>query len=505
MVRLLNHQQQHQSRRRRVSQCCADTVSEYGHHRCAGNLGGEATLISSQHSQDIIMASPILWQNTDHTVTLIDIARSIESAQGTLQQQCNDHLLSVQPLEAPFPSNEPKSEGARAKLASNSVDQKLHRGYAYALNDALKQVREHYEGDWCLARPSVQERPRVMKKRKLDHACILTDQTLGNRTDSPVPGIVSELPEDVLQCLARPGETADHSYHLRLHRDQTPSIDPSEAFDDNRYVANTGTTQTTLEVEQAATGSAYHFRIPPRSSFYLGDCSDARSFRTAVRHQAYETETRKNFDFILLDPPWPNRSVKRTHRTAGSTYATVATLDDLRNLLLGMDLDMLMAEDCLVGMWITNRPALRELVLGEGGVFDCWGVELTEEWVWLKTTIHGEPVTRLDALWRKPYEMLLLGRRRRASVPTPTGGEEVKRRVLISVPDLHSRKPCLKELIEPMMPDRNDYKALEVFARYLVAGWCSWGDECIKFNWEGYWKLGEDVADSANSIELLPM
>ena len=59
----------------------------------------------------------------------------------------------------------------------------------------------------------------------------------------------------------------------------------------------------------------------------------------------------------------------------------------------------------------------------------------------------------------------------------------------MSVPDLHSRKPCLKELIETLLLDANHYRALEVFARHLVAGWWSWGDECLKFNWEGNWRF----------------
>jgi N6-adenosine-specific RNA methylase IME4 len=199
----------------------------------------------------------------------------------------------------------------------------------------------------------------------------------------------------------------------------------------------------------------------------------------------------KKFDFLLLDPPWPNRSVKRTHKTAPSTYSTAESLEDIYQLLMGMDLDVLMAESCLVAMWITNKPAVRDLVLGENGIFDCWGVELVEEWVWLKTTVHGEPVTPIDSVWRKPYEVLLLGRKsKQYAAPfedAPRVHSLISRKVLMSVPDLHSRKPCLKELIEPYIVDRNSYRALEIFARHLVAGWWSWGDECIKFNGKQYW------------------
>lgn len=152
---------------------------------------------------------------------------------------------------------------------------------------------------------------------------------------------------------------------------------------------------------------------------------------------------------------------------------------------------MLMAETCLVGFWITNKSAVRELVVGSGGIFETWGIELEEEWIWLKTTMDGEPVSAIDSLWRKPYEILLLGRKR----PSVSEGGTVKRRTIIGVPDLHSRKPCLKILLEPLMSDPHEYRALEVFARHLVSGWWSWGNECLKFNWRGFWRPPIDEAE----------
>jgi N6-adenosine-specific RNA methylase IME4 len=167
---------------------------------------------------------------------------------------------------------------------------------------------------------------------------------------------------------------------------------------------------------------------------------------------------------------------------------------EMRELLFDTKIELLMADNCLLGIWITNKPAVRDLVLGDEGLFACWAIELVEEWVWLKTTLHGEPVSPLEALWRKPYEVLLLGRKRPPNRQNAFT-EDVKKRVIIAVPDLHSRKPCLKELIEPLMLDPKEYSALEVFARHLVTGWWSWGNENIKFNWTGYWHE-EDGNDS---------
>jgi N6-adenosine-specific RNA methylase IME4 len=133
----------------------------------------------------------------------------------------------------------------------------------------------------------------------------------------------------------------------------------------------------------------------------------------------------------------------------------------------------------------TASAASRAAVRGPGGVFDALGMVPFEEWVWAKVTRGGEPVTPLDGVWRRPYEVLHLGRVRSAEA-SPDSPEPVVRRVVVAVPDLHSRKPCLKELFELLhMPA--DYHALEVFARNLTAGWHAWGNEAILFNWDGHW------------------
>jgi N6-adenosine-specific RNA methylase IME4 len=162
-------------------------------------------------------------------------------------------------------------------------------------------------------------------------------------------------------------------------------------------------------------------------------------------------------------------------------------------LLTALDLPSLLAADGTVGLWITNKPAIRKLVLAAGGLFAEWGAVLVEEWLWVKTTVGGEPVTAVGGVWRKPYEVFLLGRCGDAAQSV-----SVQRRVIFGVPDLHSRKPCFKTLLERFVLPPN-YEALEIFARHLTAGWHSWGNEVIMFNWEGYWVPSDGLTDAANS------
>lgn len=91
----------------------------------------------------------------------------------------------------------------------------------------------------------------------------------------------------------------------------------------------------------------------------------------------------------------------------------------------------------LVGVWLTNKGGLREKFVEE--VIPRWGCVLEAEWVWGKVTANGEWVFDVESRMRKPYEMLLILRKE--------GGEAERRvegRILFAVPDLHSRKPCVK-------------------------------------------------------------
>ena len=436
------------------------------------------------------MALHILWQNAAKTTTLLDIPRSIVAAQG-FNRPDDYGLLSAQPREMPYPSSEPKTAAARAKLAGNTVDEGLHAEYRELLTQALHEVRQHHSGEWCLPRSFVEEAGPRKKKRKLEEAEDLSG-TESHAADSALgPAAQQRLPDYFLSSIAR-ADVESFEVQLSLADGSPIESTPHTIFGaPARFQANDSDKFANLSLSKTDETESFDFHIPPRSSFYLGDCAASRDFRKAIRGQSEQQGRRPVFDFILLDPPWPNRSIKRTHKTAGATYSTILSGEDLGDMIFDMQLDTLMAEDALVGIWITNKQAVRELVLGRGGLFECWDVELAEEWIWLKTTAYGEPTSVLDALWKKPYEVLLLGRKRKKDLDESQPGPAVKCRVIIGVPDLHSRKPCLKSLIEPMMPKDRPYAALEIFARLLVAGWCSWGEECIKFNWEGYWRKRE--------------
>lgn len=271
-------------------------------------------------------------------------------------------------------------------------------------------------------------------------------------------------------------------YHTALSKIQVKHF-PDVGAVAHRLVLNPYSTPLPISIGSAS----QTYSIPSKTAFYMANIDNASvsDFSTAAQ-LSLSTPTASagpgQFDFVILDPPWGNRSVKRSGK-----YNTVR-YDENPMLALQDTLGKHIAPGGLVACWITNNDHARECALA---AFDAWGVNLVEEWSWLKTTVNGLPVTDLEGLWRKPYEILCLGRQVDSSVEsgdlmTALQGEVV-RRIIIAVPDLHSRKPCLKELVEPLMPIPAEYRALEIFARNLTAGWWSWGNEAIKYNWEGYW------------------
>ncbi|KAM3928599.1 N(6)-adenine-specific methyltransferase METTL4 [Leptodactylus fuscus] len=209
------------------------------------------------------------------------------------------------------------------------------------------------------------------------------------------------------------------------------------------------------------------YLIPPRSSFLLSDISCMEP----LLHY-------KKYSIIVIDPPWENKSVKRSKR-----YDSLSPLE-----MKQLPIPALAAPDCLVITWVTNRQKHLRFVKEE--LYPHWSVRSVAEWHWVKITQSGEFVFPLDSVHKKPYEILVLGRLMCSHHSTARELETVlppipEHKLIVSVPcSLHSHKPplseVLKEYVEP------DVERLELFARNLQPGWTSWGNEVLKFQHMDY-------------------
>ncbi|KAG0250626.1 Methyltransferase-like protein 4 [Actinomortierella ambigua] len=252
-----------------------------------------------------------------------------------------------------------------------------------------------------------------------------------------------------------------------------------------------------------------HYVVPPRSTWVMSDFAQIRRLTTVG-----------GFDIVVMDPPWSNASVNR--------MAHYATMDMYE--LFKIPIPKLLSRTTpsstsstpsssssplpIVAVWITNRPKVYNLVTKK--LFPAWGLDFVACWYWLKVTTLGEPVLSLENHHRRPYERILIGRVKSASScpsssssthePASANAESTRpidRKLIVSVPGLHSRKPCLGPLIEkeffapqehgdsvtdPAAPSAplSPLNKLELFARCLEPGWVSWGNEPIRFQYCGH-------------------
>ncbi|KAL9116332.1 MAG: hypothetical protein Q9187_007145 [Circinaria calcarea] len=419
--------------------------------------------------------SAILYQNAEKSITLIDLPTSISQGQGLRGQALPSRtLLSSEPLREPYHSTEPKGETAKANVMARlgSYD---HRIYRDLVCNGLRDITEHHWGHWCLPRQlSPMAQVRRGKKRKLNDVDLVNENVEHGPTEP-----------DISLSRERTGHTRPAKMYSRLELSPSStsrtSVFPDMSALSRRLVHNPRPDE--IDIHLSSPSSTYH--IPPGSSFFLTGIDDQTVGEFSKAASGFYSSPSSSagpgqFDFILLDPPWQNRSVRRSRK-----YKTMRDCDPMVTVqgMLGNHI----APKALIACWITNKASSREAVLT---ALKDWDVELIEEWVWLKTTACGEPVYDINGVWRRPFEVLLVGRKvdwLEKSQPVGVAMKETIKRLIVGVPDVHSRKPCLRDLIEPMMPDACNYRALEIFARNLTAGWWAWGDEVLKFNWEKHW------------------
>ncbi|XP_053848801.1 N(6)-adenine-specific methyltransferase METTL4 isoform X3 [Vidua macroura] len=212
------------------------------------------------------------------------------------------------------------------------------------------------------------------------------------------------------------------------------------------------------------------YLVPPKSSFLLSDISCLQPL----------LNYKKKYDVIVIDPPWENKSVKRSNR-----YSYLSSWQ-----IKQIPVPALAAPNCLVVTWVTNRQKHLRFVKDE--LYPHWSVKTLAEWHWVKITTTGEFVLPLDSLHKKPYEVLILGRvqgdvkealrKSEGVIPIP------EHQLIVSIPcSLHSHKPPLAAVLAEFI--KPDVECLELFARNLQPGWTSWGNEVLKFQHIDYFTL----------------
>ncbi|EEH40198.1 hypothetical protein PAAG_02253 [Paracoccidioides lutzii Pb01] len=468
--------------------------------------------------------SALLYENSARTLMLIDIPTSIALAQrlqqllGKGENPANDDglvLLSCPPLQDPYPNPpEPKTEEARSRVLAQipASQQQFHAAIVPIINNALQEIRDNHHGAWCSPRCTrwpTQPTEQEPEKLREDARCT------GIPSGEPSENRKRKLPETTTQETGpdEPSFIIEHT-ELRPHRSSepplilAPGINTVESLGaiQGRIVQNPSSAQVILHIKsekqqctpdgESSLPDYISINVPPKSTFVNCHLApNAESRLSPILPLSSDTK----FDFILMDPPWPNRSVRRS-----SHYKEHA--DPLQPIIESILQNHLHPHQAIVAIWITNSLKSRSVALNS---LKTSGLHPFEEWIWVKTTVDGRPAAPPDGLWRRPYEVLILAHKEKhfdheGNADKSAKVYEAKRRVIVAVPDVHSRKPNLKGLIEDICfsspttdsgqakgPGQGrrirEYSALEVFARNLTAGWWGCGDEVIRFNWKGWW------------------
>ncbi|XP_067323557.1 N(6)-adenine-specific methyltransferase METTL4 [Anolis sagrei] len=237
-------------------------------------------------------------------------------------------------------------------------------------------------------------------------------------------------------------------------------------------------TENTTNYAKIITLMGEKYLFPPKSAFLLSDVSVMQPL----------LDYKKKFGIIVIDPPWENKSVKRSNRYSYLSHWQIKQIP----------VPALAAPDCLVVTWVTNRQKHLRFVKNE--LYPYWSVHGVVEWFWVKITRSGEFVFPLDSFHKKPYEVLILGRVQGSTDRPLRISEDIvlpaipDQKLIVSVPcTLHSHKPPLADVLkEYAKPEVN---CLELFARNLQPGWTSWGNEVLKFQHIDYFTALQDKTD----------
>ena len=174
--------------------------------------------------------------------------------------------------------------------------------------------------------------------------------------------------------------------------------------------------------------------------------------------------THKQYDLIVMDPPWPNMT--RWTLTEHSRYPRMSE----KQMQL-LPVPLLAAERCVLLMWVCGHFTQSAVNL-----INHWGFDL-KGWafVWLKLSKNNKPTWGYGPTWypAKCTEHVLV-----AIKGKPPRTQSFVRDILVAQRREHSRKPEeFWEAVERWFGDTYP-RRLEMFARENRPGWDAWGNEC---------------------------
>lgn len=179
------------------------------------------------------------------------------------------------------------------------------------------------------------------------------------------------------------------------------------------------------------------------------------------------------FDFIVMDPPWINKYIRRLKKADRNLNLGYQMIDN--NTLAEIPIEKMIHSKSIVAIWCTNSPQHQKSLLE---VFlPKWDLKLVVKWFWIKLSSNNEVVSDFNEENKKqPFDTLFVACHK-DYVGALSGLTEIQ--MVLSTPSvIHSHKPPIVKVFEKNLPQNP--RCLEIFARYLQPNFTSVGLEVLK-------------------------
>ncbi|XP_055903803.1 N(6)-adenine-specific methyltransferase METTL4 [Eupeodes corollae] len=203
------------------------------------------------------------------------------------------------------------------------------------------------------------------------------------------------------------------------------------------------------------------YLIPPHCQFFNHDLLKLEEISASLT----------KFDFVVIDPPWKNKYIKRIKKAKQELGYKMLDNDILSDIPLSSFIHC----DSIVAVWCTNSNQHQQKLLNE--FFPRWDLKLIHKIIWLKLNTAGSLICDInDDNKKQPYEVLFIASHNESKRDV---SEKKKLKYILSVPSIiHSHKPPILEIFRDILPPNPN--SLELFARYLQPGFTSIGLEVLK-------------------------
>jgi N6-adenosine-specific RNA methylase IME4 len=182
----------------------------------------------------------------------------------------------------------------------------------------------------------------------------------------------------------------------------------------------------------------------------------------------YDNFPEKQFDIVLMDPPWQYYGSKTKDQACGKHYDCLS-FNDLKKLPISQ------LDPELVFIWVTASKMEQGIQLLNHWNYNFRGVQF----VWIKTTKSGKIINAQGirpSIVKPTSEFIIAGTKSKKGRPFKLFSEKIPMNVLHHK-GKHSEKPDIfQELISEMYPYQSK---IELFSRRISdwSDWTHWGNE----------------------------